>query len=171
MLLASTKSLDRERYELGEFIAGVDALEVDRRASAEAMREHASFIQVLQAALDKEAAQFLKADAKRQDLEATNPEKAKEMADDMSTKVLMDQILLKMKNLREELAKASSMRDAVGATLAQMGAAAQEQAYATRGYLDEAPNRATSAPRPSSSRRGLELFVEHATSEGDTRRD
>ena len=118
VLLASTKSLDRERYELGEFIAGVDALEVDRRASAEAMREHASFIQVLQAALDKEAAQFLKADAKRQDLEATNPEKAKEMADDMSTKVLMDQILLKMKNLREELAKASSMRDAVGATLA-----------------------------------------------------
>ena len=117
MLLASTKSPDRERYELGEFIAGVDALEVDRRASAEAMREHASFIQVLQAALDKEAAQFLKADAKRQDLEATNPEKAKEMADDMSTKVLMDQILLKMKNLREELAKASSMRDAVGATV------------------------------------------------------
>ena len=164
VLLASTKSLDRERYELGEFIAGVDALEVDRRASAEAMREHASFIQVLQAALDKEAAQFLKADAKRQDLEATNPEKAKEMADDMSTKVLMDQILLKMKNLREELAKASSMRDAVGATLAQMGAAAQEQAYATRGYLDEAAESGdVGAARPLElASADLELFVEHA---------
>ena len=81
---------------------------------------------MLQAALDKEAAQFLKADMKRRKTScSTNPEKAKEMADDMSTKVLMDQILLKMKNLREELAKASSMRDAVGATLAQMGAAAQ----------------------------------------------
>ena len=56
------------------------------------------------------------------------------------------------------------MRDAVGATLAQMGAAAQEQAYATRGYLDEATESGdVGAARPLElASADLELFVEHA---------
>ena len=55
---------------------------------------------MLQAALEREAAQYCRIDRARAEAELAEPERAKE-ADEGQTKALLEQMLLKMKNLRE----------------------------------------------------------------------
>ena len=59
-------------------------------------------------------------DRARAEAELADPEKAKD-ADELATKTLLEQILLKMKNLREELSKNSTLRDALVSGLGETG--------------------------------------------------
>ena len=86
---------------------------------------------MLQAALEREAAQYCRLDRARAEAELADPEKAKE-ADEGQTKTLLEQMLLKMKNLREELSKNTALRDTLVAGLGEMGAAASAQLESIR---------------------------------------
>jgi NACalpha-BTF3-like transcription factor len=104
------------------FVARVDALEASRKAAAEGLREHSAFVAVLQSALAKEASIFLQKEAARG--ADTSGGGKPDFADDMGSKVLMEQILLKMKNLREELSKEPALKEAVLRPLTEMAEAA-----------------------------------------------
>jgi len=60
-----------------------------------------AFVAVLQSALAREATMFLQKENARAGITGGGGVAATDFADDMGSKVLMEQILLKMKNLRE----------------------------------------------------------------------
>jgi hypothetical protein len=150
-----------------DFVGKIESLDVKRRGAGEALREHGAFVAVLQSALAKEAAQFLKKAQAQAEAAAGDPENAKELADDLDTKVpacrswvrgkgrpsptqlhlhpiparlqvLMEQILLKMKNLREENSKNPVMRQAVITHLDELGVAADAELEATNELMSAA---------------------------------
>ena len=114
------------------FVERVEALEVSRKAAAEESREHSAFIAVLQTALAREASIFLQKEESRPGNEVGGGD----FADDMGSKVLMEQILLKMKNLREELSKGPALKEAIIQPLREMADAAAVHAAVPRGALD-----------------------------------
>lgn len=116
------------------FVARVEALEAARKAAAEDWREHSAFLAVLQSALAKEATIFLQKEASR-GVDSEDGEGKADFADDMGSKVLMEQILLKMKNLREELSKGPALKETVMRPLAEMADAAAAHVVVPREAL------------------------------------
>ena len=116
---------------------------------------------MLQAALEREAAQFCRLDRARAEAELADPERAKE-ADEGQTKGLLEQMLLKMKSLREELGKNSALRDALVAGLGEMGDAAASQLESVRYDLADLEPSSEEARALASISSDLELFVEQA---------
>lgn len=116
---------------------------------------------MLQAALEREASQFCRLDRARAEAELADPEKAKD-ADELATKTLLEQILLKMKNLREELSKNSTLRDTLVSGLGEMGEAAAAQLEAVRSDLTNLELPPDEARALGSISSDLELFVEQS---------
>ena len=116
---------------------------------------------VLQAALEREASQFCRLDRAREEAELADPEKARD-ADELGMKTLLEQMLLKMKNLREELAKNSSLRETLVIGLDEMGAAAAAQLDAVRSDLANLEPTTDEARALGSISTDLELFVEQS---------
>jgi len=155
LLLQSSK----QAAQHAEFAARMEALDARRKQAGDVVKEQASFIAVLQTALEKEAAQFVRQDRAREAAEQADPEKAKAEQDDLGAKTLLEQMLLKMKNLREELTKNGGLREQLLGGLDEMGAAASQQLELVRDEqraLDPGSEEARVAGAVASD---LELFV------------
>uniref|UniRef100_A0A7S3ST25 Kinesin motor domain-containing protein n=1 Tax=Emiliania huxleyi TaxID=2903 RepID=A0A7S3ST25_EMIHU len=130
MLLRSTRSA-RSQADI-DFCAAAEAMHSAYRSGIESLQEHNAFTTVLQSALAKESSIFLHNEAARSSGESA----ATDFADDMGSKVLMEQILLKMKNLREELAKTPVLTETMLSPLDELATAAESHAEIPRAVLD-----------------------------------
>ena len=127
---------------------------------------------VWQAALEREAAQFCRLDRARAEAELATmrdePERGRDQRevrdpDELATKTLLEQMLLKMKNLREELGKNSSLREVLSAALEEIGGAAAAQLGLVRADLADLDPSSEEARNLGSISTDLELFVEQST--------
>lgn len=137
LLLRSHRKGDANR----DFVTAMEALDAKRRSATETIHEQAAFVSVLQTALAKEAKVFLLKDSQRQASNAKDPEKAKlsmsDVADDMGARVLLEQMLLKMKNLREEINKTPGLTDALRTGLDEIAITADNQVGEIQRLVDE----------------------------------
>ena len=164
MLLESSRAAGESS---AAFVHEVEGLERQRVECAIKVREQASFITVLISHLTRELDSYLAEDARRQGSpgEASTEEQ-------LASKLALEQLLLKMKNLREELTANSSMADELLGALDNMVYAAESQIERVREALAEDMAEAqVDLVRPSVDRsrqvEDLEMFVDLAGRQRD----
>ena len=162
------------------FIAEIDELEVSRQALSTRDREQSAFISVLQHNLQKEVINFLQLDREHEEkrLESGGETSNEEQ---VGSKLLLEQMLLKMKSLREELQSQAASKAEVVDTLYTMARAAEAQIERAKDSLytmqQEQQNTASGRTSPfdySGLERevaDLELFVEIAGRQSDRARE
>ena len=117
VLLTETR---QRREQNGNFLSEIDHLEASRAALSSRVREQAAFISVLQSHLQKEVIDFLEQDHRSAEADKTHEEQ-------VASKLLLEQMLLKMKSLREELQSQAAIKQELVETLSTMGSAASQQ--------------------------------------------
>ena len=131
-----------------DFVYEVEEMERQRQETSNKMREQLAFITVLRNHLQKDVDQYLGIEEQRGERELSHE-------DQLSSKVLLEQMLLKMKNLREEMQTNGSMAEDVVTTLDNMAAAAE-------GQLERAKEAAEAAGTTTDEVADLEMFLELA---------
>jgi len=140
-----------------EFVHSMESLEGRRRELAEKLREQSAFIAVLQNALEREATQYLEKEAALR-AAGDDPHAG---ADEVAVKTLLEQMLIKMKNLREEMSKTYSVRDELATQLEALESGAAAQLRIVKNDEDEGVD----LVQTQRERFDLELFVEFSATQ------
>jgi len=134
------------------FVDEVEALERMRQAQVSKVKESKSYISVLVAHLQREVEQYLSLEAARAD--GTEPT----VEEQLQSKLLLEQLVLKMKSLREEVQTDESMVTDALQTLDNM-------VYAAEGQLERAREEDQAQPHDRAEREvaDLEMLIELAS--------
>ena len=126
-------------------VAELEQLERQRQQQVAKVKEGGSYIGVLQAHLQREVEQYLQQEEERE--RSGNEPTAEEQ---LQSKLLLEQLLLKMKNLREELQSCESSTEELLQTLEQL-------VFATEGQLERAREEDAAQPNGPAGREAADL--------------